>query len=104
MPKEAITVEQALLGYTRWAAESVHEEHIKGSLKPGLLADAVLLDTDLTTCAPEAIERARVQMTVAAGEVVYDRAAELSAAYGDTELSRIYRAIGKGMPRCPCCH
>lgn len=104
VPGEAISVEAALRAYTVDAAASVHEEGEKGRLAAGLLADIVMLDTDLFTCAPAEIEDARVLLTVLGGAVVYDREAELCAAHGDSEVARIGRAVQRGLPRCPCCH
>jgi len=48
-----------------------NEEDIKGQLKPGMLADFVLLDRDLTKIAPETIRDARVLKTVVGGNVVF---------------------------------
>ena len=42
-----ITVEQALRAYTYEGAFASFEEDRKGTLKPGLLADMVLIDRDL---------------------------------------------------------
>jgi predicted amidohydrolase YtcJ len=40
-------------------------------LRPGYRADLVLLDSDLFSIPPEAIEAARVRATIAGGKVVY---------------------------------
>lgn len=71
VPEQKITVEQALHAYTTVAAYSSFEEDSKGMLKPGMLADFVLLDRDLTTIPPESIRDARVLKTVVGGTVVY---------------------------------
>lgn len=71
VPEQKITVEQALHAYTTVAAYSSFEENSKGMLKPGMLADFVLLDRDLTTIPPEFIRDARVLKTVVGGTVVY---------------------------------
>lgn len=71
VPEQKITVEQALHAYTTVAAHSSFEEDLKGMLKPGMLADFVLLDRDLTTIPPETIRDARVLKTVVGGKVVY---------------------------------
>jgi len=104
VPKEALAIEQALRGYTTGAAASVHEEHIKGAIKVGMLADVVLLDADITACPPEEIENTRVVMTVCHGKVVYDRESELREAQGNTEADRISRALQMGPLCCRCCH
>jgi predicted amidohydrolase YtcJ len=42
-------------------------------LKPGMLADFVLLDRDLTQIDPETIRDTEILRTVVGGEVVYSR-------------------------------
>jgi predicted amidohydrolase YtcJ len=71
VPEQKITVEQALKAYTVDAAFASFEEHVKGSLKPGMLADFVLLDRDITRIAPEEIADAVVLKTVIGGRLVY---------------------------------
>jgi predicted amidohydrolase YtcJ len=72
---EAISVEEAIAAYTVDAAFGAFEEGIKGTLQPGMLGDVAVLDTDLFTCAPEAIRDAQCDLTVLGGEVVHDRLA-----------------------------
>ena len=45
-PDEAISMEEALVGYTRNGAFVTREEDIKGTLAPGMLADVVVLSDD----------------------------------------------------------
>ena len=71
VPEQKITVEQALHGYTYQGAFASFEEHRKGTLKVGMLADMVLLDRDLTEIAPETIRDAQVVQTIVGGRVVY---------------------------------
>lgn len=73
VPEQKITVEQALRGYTYEGAHASFEENRKGKLKPGMLADMVLIDRDLTTMHPETIRDAKVLMTIVGGRVVYSR-------------------------------
>jgi predicted amidohydrolase YtcJ len=73
VPEQKIGVEEALRAYTTAAAHASFEEDKKGMLKPGMLADFVLLDRDLTAIAPARIRDARVLMTVLGGRVVYSR-------------------------------
>ena len=73
VPEQIVTVEQSLHAYTTAAAYSSFEEDIKGMLKPGMLADFVLLDRDLTQIDPETIRDTEILRTVVGGEVVYSR-------------------------------
>jgi hypothetical protein len=71
VPREKITVEEALQAYTGGNAYGVFAEGRRGRLAPGYLADLVLLDRDLTRIPPEEIEQAQVKATVVGGRVVY---------------------------------
>lgn len=73
VPQQKITVEQALRAYTYEGAYASFEEDRKGVLKPGLLADMVLIDRDLTDIAPETIRDAQVLKTIVGGRVVFSR-------------------------------
>lgn len=73
VPEQIVTVEQSLHAYTTAAAYSSFEENIKGMLKPGMLADFVLLDRDLTQIDPETIRDTEILRTVVGGDVVYSR-------------------------------
>jgi predicted amidohydrolase YtcJ len=71
VPEQKITVEQALHAYTYEGAYASFEEGIKGTLKPGMLADFVLLDRDLTVIPPATIRDANILKTVVGGRVVF---------------------------------
>ncbi len=71
VPEEEISVEEALIAYTRNGAYASHEENEKGMLKRGFLADLAVLDSDLTRISPEEIQSAEVVMTIVGGEIVY---------------------------------
>jgi predicted amidohydrolase YtcJ len=71
VPEQKVTVEQALHAYTHEAAYASFEEDIKGTLKPGMLADFVLIDRDLTAIPPEEIRDAKILRTIVGGKVVY---------------------------------
>ena len=73
VPEQRITVEQALRGYTYEGAYASFEEGRKGMLKPGMLADMVLIDRDLTAIPPETIRDAKVLKTIVGGRVVFSR-------------------------------
>ena len=72
-PGEALTMPEALVGYTRLAAYLTFEEDRKGTLEVGKLADLVVLSQDLLTINPERTTDAEVDLTVLGGRVVYER-------------------------------
>ena len=71
VPEEKISVEQALIAYTRNGAYASFEEDSKGSLTAGKLADVVILDRDVTAMPVEQIGEARVVRTIIGGKTVY---------------------------------
>jgi len=73
VPEQKISVEEALRSYTVNNAWAVFGEARRGTLKPGSLADLVVLDRDLTRIPPTAIEQAKVVATIVGGKVVFRR-------------------------------
>lgn len=71
VPEQKITVEQALIAYTRNAAYASFDEKLKGTLTPGKLADFVVLSEDLRTVAPDQIRNVRVLNTWVGGKEVF---------------------------------
>ncbi len=71
VPEQKISVEEALRAYTTGGAYAVFAEGRRGQLKPGYLADLVLLDHDLTRIPPEEIAQVKVVTTVMGGRVVF---------------------------------
>ena len=74
-PAERLTVEQALVAYTRANAIATFGEGRRGMLRPGMLADVALLDRDLRAVPTDAIREARVLATVVGGRIVHRDAA-----------------------------
>jgi len=70
-PEQKLTIEQALAAYTTGSAYAQFAEKEKGTLAPGMLADFVVLDRDLTRVAPAEILKTRVLRTVVGGKTVY---------------------------------
>lgn len=70
-PDEAITVEEAIAGYTIKGAYLGFNEDIKGSLEPGKLADMIVLSQDILTVDVEEIMDIEVEQTYVGGELVY---------------------------------
>lgn len=75
VPRQKITVAEALRAYTRDAAFAAFEDGEKGMLAEGRLADFVVLDRDLFTIAPATLNEARVVLTAVGGRVVYESGA-----------------------------
>lgn len=68
---EAITVDEALAGYTTGAAFASLAEHDRGMIRPGLLADWALWSDDPTAVATDALLDLRVIRTEVGGRVVH---------------------------------
>jgi predicted amidohydrolase YtcJ len=73
VPSQKISVEQALVAYTRGGAFASFEEKEKGMIAPGLLADLTLIDKDLREIPGPEIRQARVVRTIVGGKTVYSR-------------------------------
>jgi len=69
--ENALSREEALRGMTIWAAKAAFEEHLKGSLEKGKLADFIMLNKDLMTCDEKEILLVQVIKTFVAGKKVY---------------------------------
>ncbi|WP_028921915.1 amidohydrolase [Pseudonocardia acaciae] len=74
-PAERVSAADALRAYTHGSAYAVHEEHLKGTLAAGKLADLAVLSDDPLAVEPEAIADIQVLATVVGGEVRYERPA-----------------------------
>ncbi len=72
-PDQAVSREEALYAYTVAGAWLTREEHLKGPLAPGFLADMAVLDRDYFTCPAEEIKQIQVEMTILGGNIVYMR-------------------------------
>jgi predicted amidohydrolase YtcJ len=69
---QRLTIDQAIAAYTQGSAFAEFEEKEKGKLVPGMLADFVVLDRDLTASSPEKILATKVLRTVVGGKTVYE--------------------------------
>jgi predicted amidohydrolase YtcJ len=70
-PEQKLTIDEALAAYTTGSAYAEFAEKEKGLLQPGMLADFVVLDRDLTKVAPAEILNTKVLRTVVGGKTVY---------------------------------
>ena len=73
VPEQKIAVEDALRAYTVNNAWAVFAEARRGTLRPGYLADLVVLDRDLTRIPAASIAQAKVVATIVGGKVVFKR-------------------------------
>lgn len=71
IPEERITVAQAVQAYTHGAAYASGEEHIKGSISPGKLADLVVLSRDIYHIDAEEILTTQIDATLLDGHLVH---------------------------------
>lgn len=70
-PEQALTVAEAVTGYTLGAAYAECWEDQIGSITPGKWADFILPDRDIFEIDPMQIVQTQVRLTVVGGEVVY---------------------------------
>ena len=75
-PDQRMTRLETLKSFTIWAAYAAFEETEKGTLEIGKLADFIVIDRDIMTCAPADIPATKVLMTVIGGETVFVAAQE----------------------------
>jgi predicted amidohydrolase YtcJ len=71
-PEQKLTMDQAIAAYTTGSAFAEFEEKEKGRLAPGMLADFIVLDRDVSSASPEKILGTKVLRTVVGGKTVYE--------------------------------
>jgi predicted amidohydrolase YtcJ len=71
-PQEKLTIDQAIAAYTTGSAYAQFAERDKGMLQPGMGADFVVLDRDITRVPAPEILHTRVLRTVVAGKTVFE--------------------------------
>jgi hypothetical protein len=69
---EDLTLKSAINAWTSGAAWASFDDHRKGTLKPGMLADLVILSSDIFA-GPKQLDAAEIVVTVFDGKVVYKR-------------------------------
>lgn len=75
-PEQKISVHEALKAYTINNAYAAFEDHIRGSIKAGKLADLTVCDRNLIKIDPEEILEMNVVMTIVDGKVVFESGME----------------------------
>lgn len=71
-PAQAITVGEALRMWTIWAAKSLGEGKVKGSIERGKYADMTVLSDDLFAIPPARLRDVHPVLTIVGGRIVYD--------------------------------
>ena len=70
---QRLSLHEALAGYTTWAAYASFDEQRKGSLVPGMMADLVVLGSDIASGPIAAPTSVTVAATIFNGKVVYEK-------------------------------
>lgn len=71
-PSGRLSIDEAITAYTEGSAYAEFEEKDKGHIAPGMLADFVVLDRDITDIRPHDILTTQVLRTVVGGKTVYE--------------------------------
>ena len=66
------TLRETLESYTALNAWVEFNEHRKGTLAPGMMADVVVMDHDLESLAPVALDQARAAVTIMGGRITWE--------------------------------
>lgn len=72
-PEQCLTVDEAVRAYTLNPAIACERGNDLGSIAPGKLADLVVLDQDIYKMDPMEIHRAKVDLTIFDGRIVFQR-------------------------------
>jgi predicted amidohydrolase YtcJ len=70
-PDQSFSLHESLAGYTVEGAYAEFMEHRKGRLKPGYLADLVVLSADIEKTAPVDLHTVRPVTTICGGKITY---------------------------------
>jgi predicted amidohydrolase YtcJ len=70
-PKQRLTLDEAIHGYTAAAAYATGREREWGTLEPGMRCDATVVDRDLATLREDDLLEAKVRATITDGVVRY---------------------------------
>ncbi|MBB6413044.1 amidohydrolase [Mesorhizobium sangaii] len=70
-PDQSLSLHESLAGYTVEGAYAEFAEHRKGAIKPGYMADLVVLSADIEATAPEALHKVHPVTTICGGKITY---------------------------------
>lgn len=73
VPEQKITVEEAVRAYTVGSAYAEFAESKKGMIKPGMLADIVMLSDDIFENGFDRWKTTHVRLTIVDGRIVFER-------------------------------
>lgn len=71
-PELALTVQEAILAYTKWTASISGEQELKGTIEVGKLADMVMLSKDPFSGDPRSLKDITVVKTIVGGKIVHE--------------------------------
>ena len=72
-PEEKMEVEDVIDAYTIGSAYNEFKEDFKGRLKPGYVADLIVLDRDIFTIDEKEIKDIKVHKTMVNGDFLYEK-------------------------------
>jgi predicted amidohydrolase YtcJ len=70
-PEQRMSIEEAIKGFTIWAAYSAFQEDVLGSIEVGKYADFTVLDKDILEIGPKEILSTKAVYTIVAGKIRY---------------------------------
>ncbi|UCE42602.1 MAG: amidohydrolase [Candidatus Aminicenantes bacterium] len=70
-PEQRMTIEEAIKGFTIWAAYSAFQEDVLGSIEVGKYADFTILDKNILEIDPKEILATKTVYTIVAGQIRY---------------------------------
>lgn len=70
-PEHCMTIQEAIKGFTIWAAYAAFQEDVLGSIEVGKYGDFTVLDKDILELNPQEILKTRVVYTIVGGQLRY---------------------------------
>jgi predicted amidohydrolase YtcJ len=70
-PSQRMTIQEAIKGFTIWAAYGAFQEDVLGSIEVGKYADFTILDKDILETDPKEILTTKALYTIVAGKIRY---------------------------------
>lgn len=67
-----MTIEEAVRGWTTWAARAVFQEEKAGTIAAGRRADLTVMNIDPFTTNPSLLLDGRINLTMVDGRVIFD--------------------------------